>query len=146
MARNTRTGSGRGTRAGCWRCARGFTLIELITVMMIIVILAGTGLALYSNSIRKANEAALSQNLFLMREALDQYYADKNKYPASLDALVEEKYIRAVPKDPFTHSTDTWQIELSDPEPGNPLAEPGVFNVRSGSEELAIDGRPYSEF
>ena len=124
----------------------GFTLIELMVVMVLIVTLASIGLAVYGNSITRAKEATLKEDLFRMRDAIDQYYADKNKYPASLDALVEEKYIRAVPKDPFTHSTDTWQIELSDPEPGNPLAEPGVFNVRSGSEELAIDGRPYSEF
>jgi len=146
MARNTRTGSGHGTRASRWRWARGFTLIELLIVMMIIVILAGTGLALYSNSIRKAHEAALKQDLFLMREALDQYYADKNKYPASLEALVDEKYLRNVPKDPFTNSTDSWQIELSEPEPGNPLAEPGVFNVKSGSQDTAIDGSPYAEW
>ena len=146
MGRNTKTGN--GVR---WRLARasrpeGFTLIELLVVMMIIVILAGTGLALYSNSIRKAHEAALKQDLFLMREALDQYYADKNKYPASLEALVDEKYLRNVPKDPFTNSTDSWQIELSEPEPGNPLAEPGVFNVKSGSQETAIDGSPYAEW
>ena len=128
------------------RHSKGFTLIELLIVMMIIVILAGTGLALYSNSIKKAHEAALKQDLFLMREALDQYYADKNKYPPTLDALVDEKYLRGVPKDPFTNSTDTWQTELSDPEPGNPLAEPGVFNVKSGSDETAIDGSLYSEW
>jgi general secretion pathway protein G len=122
MARNTRTGN----RAAD---ASGFTLIELLVVMMIIVILAATGLALYQNSIKKANEAALRQDLFLMREALDQYYADKNKYPPSLEALVDEKYIRGVPKDPFTRSAETWQIEMSEPEPGNPTAEPGVFNV-----------------
>jgi general secretion pathway protein G len=128
------------------RRSSGFTLIELLVVMMIIVILAGTGLALYSNSVKKAHEAALKQDLFLMREALDQYYADKNKYPASLEALVDEKYLRGVPKDPFTNSTDTWQVELSEPEPGNPLAEPGVFNVKSGAEDTAIDGSLYSEW
>jgi general secretion pathway protein G len=145
MGRNTRIGKVRAGVARAWH-ADGFTLIELLIVMMIIVILAGTGLALYSNSIRKAHEAALKQDLFLMREALDQYYADKNKYPASLEALVDEKYLRNVPKDPFTNSTDSWQIELSEPEPGNPLAEPGVFNVKSGSEETAIDGSPYAEW
>jgi len=128
------------------RRSNGFTLIELLVVMMIIVILAGTGLALYSNSVKKAHEAALKQDLFLMREALDQYYADKNKYPVSLEALVDEKYLRGVPRDPFTNSTDTWQIELSEPEPGNPTAEPGVFNVKSGSEDTAIDGSLYSEW
>jgi general secretion pathway protein G len=143
MARSTKTGNGVCARI---RRSHGFTLIELLVVMMIIVILAGTGLALYANSVRKAHEAALKQDLFLMREALDQYYADKNKYPASLEALVDEKYLRAVPKDPFTNSTDTWQVELSEPEPGNPLAEPGVFNVKSGSDETGIDGSVYAEW
>jgi len=146
MAPNTKTGNGARARLARLRHADGFTLIELLVVMMIIVILAGTGLALYANSVRKAHEAALKQDLFLMREALDQYYADKNKYPASLEALVDEKYLRGVPKDPFTNSTDTWQVELSEPEPGNPLAEPGVFNVKSGSEESGIDGSLYSEW
>jgi general secretion pathway protein G len=95
------------TRLDRVRRSNGFTLIELLVVMLIIVILAGTGLALYSNSVKKAHEAALKQDLFLMREALDQYYADKNKYPVSLEALVDEKYLRGVPKDPFTNSTDT---------------------------------------
>jgi general secretion pathway protein G len=146
MAPNTKTGNGVRARLARLKRSNGFTLIELLVVMMIIVILAGTGLALYANSVRKAHEAALKQDLFLMREALDQYYADKNKYPASLEALVDEKYLRGVPKDPFTNSTDSWQIELSEPEPGNPLAEPGVFNVKSGSEETGIDGSLYSEW
>jgi general secretion pathway protein G len=146
MARSTKTGNGVCARLARIRRSHGFTLIELLVVMMIIVILAGTGLALYANSVRKAHEAALKQDLFLMREALDQYYADKNKYPASLEALVDEKYLRAVPKDPFTNSTDTWQIELSEPEPGNPSAEPGVFNVKSGSDETGIDGSVYAEW
>lgn len=125
---------------------QGFTLIELLVVMMIIVILAGTGAMLYTNSLTKANEAALLQDLTVMRRALDDYYADKNKYPASLETLVEEKYLRAIPRDPFTQSTDTWQIELSDPEPGNPSAEPGVADVKSGSDRVGINGTPYAEW
>lgn len=124
----------------------GFTLIELLVVMVLITVLAGTGLALYSNSVTKAKEAALKQDLFLLREAIDQYYADRNRYPASIDTLVDEKYIRAVPEDPFTNSADTWQIEMSDLEPGNPSAEPGVYEVRSGAEGTALDGSLYSEW
>ncbi len=124
----------------------GFTLIELLVVMMIITVLAGTGLAIYGNSITRSKEAALKQDLFLLREAIDQYYADKNKYPPSLDTLVEEKYIRAVPADPFTNSTDTWQIEMSEPEPGNPAAELGVFDVNSGAEGTALDGSAYADW
>ena len=125
---------------------QGFTLIELLIVMMIIVILEGTGTMLYTNSITKANEAALLQDLTVMRRAIDDYYADKNKYPASIETLVEEKYLRAVPRDPFTQSSDTWQTELSDPEPGNPSAEPGVFDVKSGSDRVGINGTPYAEW
>ena len=125
---------------------QGFTLIELLIVMMIIVILAGTGTMLYTNSITKANEAALLQDLTVMRRAIDDYYADKNKYPASIETRVEEKYLRAVPRDPFTQSSDTWQTELSDPEPGNPSAEPGVFDVKSGSDRVGINGTPYAEW
>ena len=92
------------------------------------------------------NEAALLQDLTVMRRAIDDYYADKNKYPASIETLVEEKYLRAVPRDPFTQSSDTWQTELSDPEPGNPSAEPGVFDVKSGSDRVGINGTPYAEW
>src|SRR5215208_6518595 len=87
----------------------GFTLIEILVVMTIIVILSAAGFALYTNSVTRASEAVLKTDLTQMREALDQYYADKNKYPASLDVLVEEKYVRAIPVDPFTKSADTWQ-------------------------------------
>src|SRR6187401_276780 len=150
MARATRIGERRRrARKSLMKVAarnQGFTLIELLVVMMIIVILAGTGTMLYTNSITKANEAALLQDLTVMRRALDDYFADKNKYPSSLETLVEEKYLRAIPTDPFTQSTDTWQIELSDPEPGNPSAEPGVFDVKSGSDRIGINGTPYAEW
>ena len=125
---------------------RGFTLVELLVVMMIITVLAATGLAIYGNSITRSKEAALKQDLFLLREAIDQYYADKNKYPPSLDTLAEEKYIRGVPADPFTNSIDTWQIEMSEPEPGNPAAELGVFDVKSGAEGTALDGSAYADW
>jgi general secretion pathway protein G len=126
--------------------ARGFTLIELMIVMAIIVILAGVGTALYTNSLQRSKEAVLKSDLFRMRDAIDQYYADKNKYPPSLDALVSEKYLRAIPVDPFTASADTWQTTMSEPEPGNALAEAGVFDVKSGSEQMAIDGTPYADW
>lgn len=131
---------------GLRRREGGFTLIELMIVMVIITILAGIGLAVYGNSVQSAKEAALRDNLHGMREAIDQYYADKNKYPASLDALVEDHYIRAVPVDPFTKSSETWQTTMSDPEPGNPSAEPGVYNVKSGAEGTGLDGTPYSDY
>jgi general secretion pathway protein G len=128
------------------RRQQGFTLIELMIVMVIITILAGIGLAVYGNSVQSAKEATLREDLFRMRDAIDQYRADKNRYPATLEALVEDKYIRMVPKDPFTQSADTWQTTMADPEPGNPSAEPGIYNVKSGAEGNALDGTPYSDF
>ena len=128
------------------RRQQGFTLIELMIVMVIITILAGIGLAVYGNSVQSAKEATLREDLFRMREAIDQYHADRNRYPATLEALVEDKYIRMVPVDPITRSADTWQTTMADPEPGNPSAEPGIYNVKSGAEGTGLDGTPYSEW
>ena len=124
----------------------GFTLIELMIVMVIITILAGIGLAVYGNSVKSAKEATLREDLFQMRDAIDKYYADKNHYPASLDALVEEKYIRAVPVDPMTKSLESWQLIPAEPDPNNPSADIGIYNVKSGSEEQAIDGSKYADW
>jgi general secretion pathway protein G len=128
------------------RSCRGFTLIEVLIVMTIIVVLAGISLALYTNSVTRASEAVLKTDLFQMREALDQYYADKNKYPTTLDVLVEEKYIRGIPEDPFTKSAETWQTVLSEPDAANPSAETGIFDVKSGSDRTAIDGTRYADW
>ena len=130
----------------CRRAAGGFTLIELMVVMSLIVVLASIGLTLYANSVTRAKEAVLKEDLFRMRDAIDQYYADKNRYPASLEELVSEKYLRAIPVDPFTNSADTWQTVLSEPEPGNVSASPGVYDVKSGAAQAAIDGTSYSEW
>src|SRR5918992_3872851 len=98
-----------------FRRADGFTLIEVLVVITLILTLAGMALVQYQNSVRRAKEAVLRQDLFRMRDAIDQFYADKNKYPASLDELVTEKYLRTVPNDPFTNSKDTWQTVMSEP-------------------------------
>ena len=124
----------------------GFTLIELLIVISLITILATMGLVQYRNSITSSKEAVLSTDLFRMRDAIDQYYADKNKYPSSLDALVSEKYIRAVPVDPFTSSSDTWQTTMSELEPGNLAGESGIFDVKSGSDRNSLDGTPYANW
>jgi general secretion pathway protein G len=137
----------RRTGAGVrFRAADAFTLVELMVVMSLIVILAGIGLALHTNTQTRAREAVLKEDLFRMRDAIDQYYADKNQYPPDLNALVSEKYLRALPVDPFTNSAETWQTTLSEPDPNNPSAEPGVFDVKSGSERTALDGTPYAEW
>jgi general secretion pathway protein G len=126
--------------------SRGFTLIELLIVMTMAVILAGVGLTLYGTSVTRAKEAALSEDLFQMRKAIDEYYADKQKYPSSLDALVSEKYLREIKPDPFTQSVDSWQTTMSEPDAANPSAETGIWNVKSGATGTGSDGRPYSEW
>lgn len=125
---------------------RGFTLIELLIVVTLIVLLASVSLATYSNSVVRAREAVLAEDLFRMRDAIDQYYADKNKYPQALPDLVSDGYLRAVPKDPITDSADTWITEPAPADALNATTDPGVYNVRSGAEGTAMDGRAYADF
>jgi general secretion pathway protein G len=126
--------------------ADGFTLIELMIVMAIIVILAGMATTMYVNNIQRSKEAVLKSDLFRMRDAIDQYYADKNKYPASLEALVSEKYLRTVPVDPITNSSETWQTIMAEPQPGSSFSETGIFDVKSGADSTAIDGTRYADW
>ncbi len=135
--RNTRTGS---------VSERGFTLIELLVVAAILIVLAGIGLAQYRNSVVRAREAVLKEDLFRMRDAIDQYYADKMQYPSSLDALVSDGYMRKLPDDPFTMSSSTWQTVPSEPDPTNPTASPGIYDVKSGSEATALDNTKYADW
>jgi general secretion pathway protein G len=115
-------------------------------VMSLIVILATIGLAVYANSVTRAKEAVLKEDLYRMRAAIDQYYADKNRYPETLDVLVSEKYLRAIPVDPITNSAETWQTEQADLEPGNITAAAGIYDVKSGAPGVALDGTNYSEW
>ena len=124
----------------------GFPIIELLIVMTIIVVLASLGMVGYRNSVRRSQEAVLKENLFRMRDAMDQFYADKNKWPSDLSELVSEGYIREIPEDPITHSKDTWRTEQAEPDANNPASAGGVDNVFSGSEETALDGSKYSEW
>jgi general secretion pathway protein G len=126
--------------------AAGFTLIELMVVVALISVLAGMGVVMYRNSVLRTKEAVLHEDLFRMRDAIDQYYADKGKYPANLEALVTDGYLRQVPKDPITNSSETWQTIPAEPDAGDPTAEVGIFDVKSGAEGSAIDGMPYSEW
>jgi general secretion pathway protein G len=152
MAPNTATGTNPSThtrpkaryslRAG----SKGFTIIELLIVMSIIIILASIGMTQYRNSVTRAEEATLKENLFRMRDAMDQFYADKNKWPADLAELVSEGYIREVPIDPMTKSKETWQTEASEPDPNNPASSGGVDNVHSGSDRLGLDGTRYADW
>ena len=128
------------------RNERGFTMIELMVVASLIVILATMGLAQYRYSIQRSKEAVLKEDLFRMRDAIDQYYADKNQYPSSLESLVSDGYLRQMPKDPFTNSTSSWQTVQAEPDPSNLNAEPGVFDVKSGSDAQSLDGSKYAEW
>jgi general secretion pathway protein G len=137
---------GRSRRACRCACAGGFTLIELLVVITLIVVLAGMGLATYSTSITRAREAVLKEDLFRMRDAIDQYYADKLKYPADLPSLVSDGYLRRIPEDPFTESAETWQTQAAEIDPTNPVSEPGIFDVKSGSEATGLDGSRYADW
>jgi len=110
------------------------------------VILAGIGIMAHQTSLQRGKEAVLKQNLFHMRDAIDQHYADKGKYPMTLQELVSAGYLRRIPADPLTASADSWQEVMSEPDPSNPSAEPGIYDVKSGAEGLATDGTPYSEW
>lgn len=123
----------------------GWTLIELLVVLSLIMILASLALTQYRNSIVQAKEAAMRSDLFLMRDAIDQYYADKGKYPDSLDALVAEHYLRVVPKDPITNQPD-WQTTQADPEPGSVSTSTGIYDVKSASTDTALDGSRYADW
>jgi general secretion pathway protein G len=124
----------------------GFTLIELLIVLTLITILATMGLTQYRSSVTYAREATLKEDLFRMRDAIDQYYADKNQYPSTLEALVSDGYLRKIPDDPFTKNNTTWQAIPAEPDANNPTAEPGIYDVKSGSDATALDGTKYSEW
>jgi len=125
---------------------RGFTLIELIVVASILMVLAGMGLVQYKNGVTRSREAVLKTDLFNLRDGIDQFYADKGQYPGTLDELVSAGYLRRVPDDPFTMSNASWQMIPSEPDPNDPSAAPGVYDVKSGSDATALDGTKYADW
>jgi general secretion pathway protein G len=128
------------------RSTGGFTLMELMIVLSLIVLLASIGLTAYKTSVQRGREAVLKEDLFRMRDAIDQFFVDKGKYPADLNEVVAAGYLRSVPTDPTTGSSETWQLIPAEPDPNNPTGEIGIFDVKSGSEAIAIDGSRYADW
>jgi general secretion pathway protein G len=124
----------------------GFTLVELMVVMLIIGVLAAIAIPSFIQSIKNAKEAVLKEDLHVMRNAIDSYTMDKNKAPQSLDDLVQSGYLKAIPKDPMTHSSETWVTSTDDTLQSIDQTDPGVNDVHSGSDEVGTDGQPYSSW
>jgi general secretion pathway protein G len=119
-------------------------MVELIIVISIITILVAIAAPIYRNSVIRSKEAVLRDDLFTMRQVMEQYTVDRHKAPLSLDDLVAGNYLRELPKDPFTNSNTTWRVEMEDPTNAADPNNPGILNVRSGSDQTALDGTAYS--
>ena len=124
----------------------GFTLLELMIVMAIIGVLMMVAVPSFVGAIRQAREAALKEDLHVMRAAIDSYTMDKQKAPQSLDDLIQDGYLKSIPEDPFTHARDTWVTDSSDALYSLDQTDPGIDNVHSGSQETGSDGQPYSSW
>ena len=122
----------------------GFTLVELMVVMLIIGVLAAIAIPSYVASVKNAKEAVLKEDLHVMRNAIDSYTMDKEKAPQSMDDLVQSGYLREIPKDPMTHSSETWVTTTDDTLESIDQTEPGINDVHSGSQEVGTDGQAYS--
>ncbi len=135
MANRTRSG-----RRG------GFTLIEMMIVMAIIVILIAVAVPFYQKAITRAKESVLHNNIFALRSAIDEYSYDKQKAPQSLQDLVSQGYLREIPKDPITQRADSWKIIMEDPGQAVSQTEPGIYDIRSGAALRSSDGTAYADW
>lgn len=127
------------------RHAQGWTLIELTIVISLITVLSTLALVGYGNAVTRSREAVLKEDLFRMRDAIDQHYADLGEYPSDLGALVSAGYLRSIPEDPMTRSPDTWVVVPAEPDPAEPFVQ-GVYDVKSGSEGIALDGTAHADW
>jgi general secretion pathway protein G len=128
------------------RRRRGFTFIELMVVLTIIVVLVTMAIPIYQKSIIRAKESVLKNNLFTIRTVIDNYTYDKQKAPQTLRDIVMEGYLRDVPMDPMTGSNQTWKTIMEDSTQSVNQSEPGIFDIRSGSDKISLDGTPYSDW
>lgn len=126
------------------RAEQGFTLLELMIVMVVIGLLAAIAIPSYTNNIRNAREAVLKEDLHTMRTAIDSYTVDKQKAPQTLDDLVQAGYLKSLPVDPFTHRSDTWVPVQDDSLSTVDQTEPGIDDVHSGAQQTASDGTSYN--
>jgi general secretion pathway protein G len=136
MAHRIQSGSKRG----------GFTIVEMIIVMTIISIIVSIAIPIYQKSLIRARESVLKNNLYTLRTVIDEYTYDKQKAPQDLRDLVEAGYLRTIPVDPMTGRADTWRVEMEDATGSVNQTEPGIYNVRSGSDQKSLEGTPYSEW
>ncbi len=128
------------------RRLRGFTFVELMVVVTIIVVLISMAIPIYNKTILRSKESVLKQNLFTLRSVIDNYTYDKMKAPTSLDDLVSEGYLRNIPTDPMTGTSDTWRTIQEDATQAVDQSSPGIFDVKSGSDKQSLDGTTYSDW
>jgi general secretion pathway protein G len=128
------------------RLKNGFTMIELMIVMAIVVILISVAVPMYQKAMVRSKESVLKNNLFTLRTVIDEYTYDKQKAPQSLQDLVTEGYLREVPMDPITRSNQSWRVIQEDAMASVNQSEPGIFDVKSGSDKTSLEGTPYAEW
>ena len=146
---NSRSSDCRLSTVDCRLSQRGFTLLELLVVITIIGILAAIAVPALRHQPQRAREATLKEDLFAMRSVIDQYHGDKGNYPADLQTLVTDGYLRKVPIDPMTKSADTWVLAMEEASPDQPADQPvtpGIIDVHSGSTDKALDGTLYKDW
>ena len=137
---------GRAMRSGKRAGQRGYTLIEIIIVMTVMSILLSAAVPLYTRVVQRTKESVLRNNLFSMRTVIDEYTYDKQKAPQSLQDLVTEGYLRQVPEDPMVGGNQSWKVIMEDALTMVNQTEPGIFDIRSGSDKTSSEGTRYNEW